>query len=146
MHPPFQSYKKSLIEVEIASCLNETVVLASFDIYIIASNIFVWCFNICGNCFGNCSFNVFLNPWFYSKTWRTFVQQFIQHLNLFSKFGFRTFVTTAVVVYKTFCIDIAQCRMNETRTYSWRFASLACWPRPYEWDTLWDQNSLIMVW
>ena len=37
---------------------------------------------------------------------------------------------TAKVIYKAFCFDVAQGRMNgapnETRTHSCRFASLAC--------------------
>ena len=39
-------------------------------------------------------------------------------------------VCKLLVIYKTFCLDVAQGHMigepNETRTYSCRFASLAC--------------------
>ena len=31
-----------------------------------------------------------------------------------------------VVIYKAFCLKVAQGRMNETRTHSERFASLVC--------------------
>ena len=37
---------------------------------------------------------------------------------------------SVVVIYKAFCLDIAQGHMNavssETQTHLWRFASLAC--------------------
>ena len=32
----------------------------------------------------------------------------------------------SIVIYKALCFDVAQGRMNETRTHSCRFASLAC--------------------
>ena len=40
------------------------------------------------------------------------------------------FATIHIVIYKAFCFDVAQGRMNgapnETQTHSYRFASLAC--------------------
>ena len=40
-----------------------------------------------------------------------------------------------IVIYKVFCLDVAQGRMdgalNETQTHSWRFVSQACQPLHY---------------
>ena len=42
------------------------------------------------------------------------------------------FSRTNLVIYKAFCLEVVQGRMNgapnKTRTHSWRFASLACKP------------------
>ena len=43
--------------------------------------------------------------------------------------------TKTIVIYKAFCLDVAQGRMNgapnETRTHTYRFASQACKPLHY---------------